>query len=210
MKRLFKYIALFSILSMLIIACGSVRSRSNSVKSNSDNSSTAKSNTSKKGNNKSKFVQNSAEESRNQFADTTYIYLDGANVEEGSEVVEASQEELYHQAISKFNNEDYNSACNNFKVFLENYNQRDAIYYDARFHLGECLVLNNSTNEAIEIFNHILNSQNVPDEIVQQALVRIGQVYCSQNKMSLAQRYFTRLKNEYPKSIYLRVANCDK
>lgn len=210
MKRLFKYIALFSILSMLIIACGSVRSRSNSVKSNSDNSSTAKSNTSKKGNNKSKFVQNSEAESRNQFADTTYIYLDGANTETGIEVVEASQEELYHQAISKFNNEDYNSACNNFKVFLENYNQRDAIYYDARFHLGECLILNNSIDEAIEIFNQILNSQNVPDEIVQQALVRIGQVYCSQNKMSLAQRFFTRLKNEFPKSIYLRVANCDK
>lgn len=209
MKSLIRYIALFSIFAILISACGSVRSRSNSSKNPSDNSRTSKSGIAKKGSNKSKFVQSSAVESRNRFADTTYIYLDGANSSNEIEISEASHEELYRQALNKFNNEDYNSACNNFKVFLENYTLRDNIYYDARFHLGECLVLNNSISEAIDIFNNILNSQNVPDEVIQQALVRLGQVYCSQNKMSLAQRYFTRLRNEYPKSIYLKVANCN-
>ncbi len=209
MKSLIRYIALFSIFAILISACGSVRSRSNSSKNPSDNSRTSKSGIAKKGSNKSKFVQSSAVESRNRFADTTYIYLDGANSGNEVEISETSHEELYRQALNKFNNEDYNSACNNFKVFLENYTLRDDIYYDARFHLGECLVLNNSISEAIDIFNNILNSQNVPDEVIQQALVRLGQVYCSQNKMSLAQRYFTRLRNEYPKSIYLKVANCN-
>ena len=209
MKSLIRYIALFSIFAILISACGSVRSRSNSSKNPSDNSRTSKSGIAKKGSNKSKFVQSSAVESRNRFADTTYIYLDGANSRNEIEISETSHEELYRQALNKFNNEDYNSACNNFKVFLENYTLRDNIYYDARFHLGECLVLNNSISEAIDIFNNILNSQNVPDEVIQQALVRLGQVYCSQNKMSLAQRYFTRLRNEYPKSIYLKVANCN-
>ena len=209
MKSLIRYIALFSIFAILISACGSVRSRSNSSKNPSDNSRTSKSGIAKKGSNKSKFVQSSAVESRNRFADTTYIYLDGANSGNEVEISETSHEELYRQALNKFNNEDYNSACNNFKVFSENYTLRDAIYYDARFHLGECLVLNNSISEAIDIFNNILNSQNVPDEVIQQALVRLGQVYCSQNKMSLAQRYFTRLRNEYPKSIYLKVANCN-
>ncbi len=209
MKSLIRYIALFSIFAILISACGSVRSRSNSSKNPSDNSRTSKSGIAKKGSNKSKFVQSSAVESRNRFADTTYIYLDGANSGNEVEISETSHEELYRQALNKFNNEDYNSACNNFKVFLENYTLRDNIYYDARFHLGECLVLNNSISEAIDIFNNILNSQNVPDEVIQQALVRLGQVYCSQNKMSLAQRYFTRLRNEYPKSIYLKVANCN-
>ncbi len=201
-------------MGIVLISCASVRTRTSTNKDN-ENSKKTSSKIAKNSKTKpSKFVQNSSSTVKDRFSDTTYIYLSD-EVEPTNEVDSKNSEretpnaDIYTKALEKYNRSEYNSACNDFKSFLEKYNDKDEVYYDAKYHLAECLVLNKSFDEAIDLFSIILSSQNVPNEIIQQTLVRMGQVYCMQNKMSLAQRNFERLKNEFPDSKYLPLATCE-
>jgi TolA-binding protein len=138
--------------------------------------------------------------------DTTYIYLT-PEINEHGETSDLTSE--YWKAVDEFNNEDYANSCNRFKKFVEAHKERDSVFYDSKFYLAECLIMNQDLESAEKMLQYILEQQSVPSEIIEKSIVRLGHIYCAQNKNALATRMFNRLKNEFPDSKYLKVASCD-
>jgi len=115
----------------------------------------------------------------------------------------------FQNALYLFNNEEFSQACNIFKNLADNYKAKDDITWDTHFHLAECLILSNDYINAEKVLINAINTLSADDEFMQKYIVRLGQTYCYQGKISLAQRQFDRLKNEYPNSKYLKAAKCD-
>lgn len=199
--RFHKYLLIFAI-SILVIACGSVRNRTGSKNAKSDTKTTNLKNPGRKN-----FQAQKPNVPKDRFSDTTVIYLT-----EESQYIASNDSPVrsqYEQGIKLFDSKDFTAACNIFKGIVENYTEKDDIYYDSRFYTAECLILANDVETAEKLFLNTLDAKNVPDFVTEKVLVRLGQVYCLMNKHSLAQRYFTRLKNEFPNSDYLKVASCE-
>ncbi len=197
-------LTLILLTSIIIIGCGSVRNRIG-VKSKSDSKTNSKSST--KANSKKNYQAQTPQIAKDRFSDTTVIYLseDSKFMADGSS---SPFQNMYLQAVNFFNTQDFNSACNLFKNIVEKYQEKDDIYYDSGFYTAECLILANDLETAEKMLINILDASSVSSAILEKVIVRLGHVYCLQGKESIAQRYFTRLKNEYPNSEYLKVANC--
>jgi lipopolysaccharide biosynthesis regulator YciM len=76
------------------------------------------------------------------------------------------------------------------------------------FYKSECNILNNEFDSALSILSNLLEDKNLPSQIYEKTLVRLGQVYCVTDSKAKAEEMFAKLKKEFPNSIYLKLADC--
>ena len=55
----------------------------------------------------------------------------------------------------------------------------------------------------------IENDPMLTDIVNERVLVRLGQIYCVEKDQQKAEDYFKLLRNTYPESIYIPLADCD-
>lgn len=165
----------------------------------------------------------SSEEFTQRFSDTATIALPAINTQEMEDDVpkkikndskkDQSKNNVNNylkEAINKFEEgKEQDKSCEMFKSIVETYIQSDSVYYEAKYYTAECEITRNEIEKAKKILDVLYPDVNVPSEIKERVIVRLGQIYCLLNNPSLAQKYFNELKRMNPNSIYLKVANCN-
>jgi hypothetical protein len=153
-----------------------------------------------------------------RFSDTTTIVLPVINTKEKEQNHQKAQYtnsknktyEYLQRAIINFDEgKEQDKSCELFKSIVETYMQNDSIYYEAKYYTAECCITRNEVREAKRILEVLYPDNNVPNDIKERVIVRLGQIYCLLNNPSLSQKFFNELKKLNPKSIYLKVANCN-
>jgi TolA-binding protein len=141
------------------------------------------------------------------FADTTVI--DIVLKPEGVQNKGDQAAARFLEALSLFNDENYESSCDKFSQLADSFTKDDSLYYEVLFYRSECLIMDDKLDDSKKMLDEILKSKLKSEDLSQRAIVRLGQIYCRWDKKTDATKYFTRLKKEYPKSIYLPLANCE-
>lgn len=137
----------------------------------------------------------------NSTKDTTIIYLE----KKSNSKTEISG---IDDAVKLFDKGKVSEACPKFRQYFETYSPEDSLFHEASFYLAECALWKNNLDEANQIYAKLLADKSVPLSVVEKALLRQGQVYCALDKKKEAEANFKRLKNEFPKSLLLKIANC--
>ena len=115
----------------------------------------------------------------------------------------------FQKAVLEFDVNFIEKACNKFDFFASTLNPSDTLYFESLFYKSECLIAKQEYKEAEKILNRILRNEDTPSNIMQKTLVRIGHIYCVNNKPEMAEMAFEKLKNDYPKSKLIKLANCE-
>lgn len=116
--------------------------------------------------------------------------------------------DFFDEAVHDFDKENYKSACSKFDAFSGMLRKNDSLYFETMFYKSECKILNNELGSAKTILEMLLEDSKTPEAIYEKILVRLGQVYCVTDSKEKAEEMFTRLKKEFPNSIYLKLADC--
>jgi TolA-binding protein len=140
-----------------------------------------------------------------RFSDTTVIEIDADVKSTKTENIQ----KRFESALSDFDKDNYDKACQDAQVFAESFSEGDSLYFEAQFLWSECMIVKNDIEGAKKVLNQIYKDENTPQNIFEKVLVRLGQAYCADGKESEANKLFSRLKKEYPKSIYIKLATCD-
>jgi len=85
----------------------------------------------------------------------------------------------------------------------------DSLYYEAHFGEIECLIAQKDITSAKKLLQELLEDKKINSETEAKTLVRLGQIECVLSNPSVAENYFDKLKSKYPRSIYIKVANCN-
>lgn len=141
--------------------------------------------------------------------DTTVIVINTSGKQSSTTTNSPILSNQFDEAVSLFNTEQYNRACPMFISFIGTLKQGDSLYYEAIFFHCECLIIDENINRAESMLNDVLNDRLLPNSVLEKILVRLGHIYCFQDRITLANRFFTRLRNEFPNSRYIAIANCD-
>ena len=141
---------------------------------------------------------------RTRFVDTTSISQDlDLSSEKSNSVIKKFEKALYD-----FDKDNYTQACADAQFYAESFVDGDSLKFEAMFLWSECMIVKNEINDAKNILMKMYDDNKTPSSIFEKVIVRIGQVLCSEGKDKEAEKYFAKLKKEYPKSIYLKIANC--
>ncbi len=133
------------------------------------------------------------------FSDTTVIYLNQSPMEKKSEFV---------AAVEEFNAKNFSKACPKFKELLSAFPTGDSLNYETSFMNCECLLQEQSLNEAEKALKVLLGDKRLPSSVRERVLLRLGHIACAKDEFNVANGYFSRLEKEFPKSPYLKIANC--
>jgi TolA-binding protein len=139
----------------------------------------------------------------NRFSDTTFIKLDDIQVKSEKTYLQG-----YDLAVEDFDAGNYEEALNKFKLYAETLPPSDSLYFEIDFFIAECYVAQNDLNNAKYILEHIELNPDATDAVMEKVLVRIGQIWCVLDNQSRAEQYFTLLRDKYPNSIYIALADC--
>lgn len=115
----------------------------------------------------------------------------------------------FQKAVLEFDVDFIEKACNKFDFFASTLNPEDTLYFESLFYKSECLIAKKEYKESEKILNRILRNEDTPSNIMQKTLVRIGHLYCVNNKPEMAEMAFEKLRNDYPKSKLIKLANCE-
>ncbi len=202
LKRIF-FITYLILICLLIESCGSMRSPNSTPKS-------SKSSTKSKSNNKNISSKDENPNEKNEeyvrFKDTLTVVLPPVMTFDKTQSIDND----FDKAVNDFENREYDSACERIEVYTGIFTQTDSLYFEAKYYLCECYIIKGNANKAIEILNGIINDDNLTESVRERVLVRLGQLYCLVGNKLEAENLFSRLKKQYPNSIYLPYANCDK
>ena len=191
------------LICLLIESCGTMRSPNSNQKS-------SKTSTKSKASNKKSEAEEEKVNDKNEeyvrFKDTLTVILPPVMTFDRTKGIDSD----FDKAVTDFENREYESACEKIEVYAGIFTQTDSLYFEAKYYLCECYIIKGNANKAIEILNEIINDNNLTESVRERVLVRLGQLYCLIGNKSEAENLFARLKNSYPKSIYLPYANCDK
>lgn len=143
------------------------------------------------------------EKPKRRFSDTTYIYLSKM----GDSPPPSSNE--YTKAVQIYEAGDYEESCMMFNLLKEQLSESDPNYYDVMFYCSECLIIDDDMYGAESILKDLLVNTHVSNKIRQKVLVRLGQVYCVLDNKDMANTLFKKLKQEFPNSVYIPLANCE-
>ncbi|MCX7930248.1 MAG: tetratricopeptide repeat protein [Chlorobi bacterium] len=92
---------------------------------------------------------------------------------------------------------------------IESSTEEDSIHWEALFQLGECAALRGDYSVAAAILGEVAyREQGPPSDVHARAIVRLGHVFCQLGRFADAKTQFARLRNLYPYSLYLKVADC--
>ncbi len=114
----------------------------------------------------------------------------------------------YKNAVELLNNDKFSEACPIIDNIIEKLSDLDTLKYDALFYRSECLIQDGKLQESIRILLSLINNKLSTPSVLEKSLVRIGHIYCLENNKQTAEMYFDRLRNEFPHSPYIRLANC--
>jgi TolA-binding protein len=148
---------------------------------------------------------------RPRFSDTTTIVLPTVMPPVQSVFRESDfdiKNEL-DRAVRDFNSGKFSSACQKIRVYAETIDPVDSIYFEAKFYESECFITKDNLDLAKETLLEILRNDYIPNSTAQRCLVRVGQIYCAQGKHDIAETFFTTLRQRFPESIYIPIANCE-
>jgi len=191
MGNYFKFISL--ILLLFLISCSTVR-----------NTKQVPQKTNQGKNNSSISKSNLTKQTKPRFSDTTTVIVPPATVSSQSSLAKQ-----FDDAVANFDKEKFDIACEKFKVFSQTLDQNDSLFYESKFYICECHISKNEISQAESGLTELFTDKHVPKNIYERVLVRLGQVYCVQNKNHEAEELFLKLKKDFPKSIYIPLANCD-
>lgn len=189
-----KFFLVLIISLVLLNACSPVRNHSVSHKSRSSKSTL------------SQVVDTVkiADKPKQRFSDTTLIMLPTITAERKVEL-----NDDFDKLVYLFDAEKFSEACPKFKTYSETLSTSDSLYYEAKFFYSECLFQQNQINDGKAILIQIEKDKELTDIVRERVLVRLGQIYCIEGNEKKADSYFKTLRNEYPKSIYIPLANCN-
>jgi len=152
--------------------------------------------------NKSNISQKS-DKPKHRFSDTTYIYLSKM------EMPASTSSSDFLKAVQIYEAGDYETSCKMFNDMKSQYSEGDSLYFDVLFYSSECMIIEDDLYGAESILKELLVNPEVSSTIRQKVLVRLGQVYCVLGNKEMANTLFKKLKQEYPNSVYLPLANCE-
>lgn len=112
----------------------------------------------------------------------------------------------FETTIAEFENS-FLFDCNVFRVFANQFSFNDSLYQEAIFYYAECCISNNNLEEAIFVLE-ALSKEKLNRGVAPKVIVRLGQLHCISGDTKQAERYFKRLKKEFPRSIYNQIADC--
>lgn len=141
---------------------------------------------------------------KGRFSDTAVIYLPPVNIGYEGTIGTAVE-----STIEEFNKEYYESACETFQNLSNTIIKGDSLQFECIFYGSECEIMKESYSTAANMLKGMLDNPNLPRSILERSLVRLGQLYCVENKPREAKKLFDRLKEEFPGSMYIPLANCD-
>lgn len=140
---------------------------------------------------------------KERFRDTTYVYID----DQGSTSY-ASVKESFEEAVKLFDKGDYENACPKFEGYATHLPDGDPLKLECQYFMSECYIMRNAFEPAKKILVDLMNDSGVDGALLERCLIRLGQVYCVTNNKRQADKLFSRLKKEFPGSIYVPLADC--
>ena len=185
----------------LIAGCSSVRK--GYVKRNGQPAGKAMQTTSDMKNNENEDNISQISKPKHRFADTTYIYISKMDK------ISPKKNSKFEKAVKIYESGDYDRSCEMFEQMKDTYAENDTAFYSVKFYRSECLIIEEDLYGAESILKELLYHANTPDPIMQKVLVRLGQVYCVLGNKDMAKTLFKRLRQEYPNSVYIPLANCE-
>lgn len=115
----------------------------------------------------------------------------------------------FEKAIADFDKENYNKAMQQFAFFKETLMPSDSLYYESMFFMSECQISMGNYSSAEEILTILLETEIFENKTNEKSLLRMGQIKCATDNEAKANSLFKEFKKKYPKSIYLKLANCN-
>lgn len=146
---------------------------------------------------------------KGRFSDTTYVYLGEYNPPREPYKSDIAKSDELKYAIDLYHKERYTEACEQFSNLLTKTNKMEKDYQIILYYTSECYIVKNMFEPAKKILQDVLSMENLFDDIKERCLVRLGQIYCVENKPEEANRLFRQLRREYPGSKFIRLADCD-
>lgn len=144
-----------------------------------------------------------------RFSDTTFIYIGEYKQAKPEPAPKKQTNHELAKAIELFDKGETTQACEQISSLLSSMNKDSEDYVETLFYASECFIAKNSFDPARKILIELLSRDDLNIDIKEKALVRLGQVFCIDGDVVSAERLFKQLKREYPKSIYLQIADCD-
>jgi len=99
-------------------------------------------------------------------------------------------------------------AEDEIRILLETGEDRDSVTDEARFLLGEMLVMQNKLSDARRQFSTVLKIVGLTENVREKALLRLGHVFCAEDKADDAEKVFKQFRREFPASSYTVLADC--
>ncbi len=135
-----------------------------------------------------------------RFTDTSYVQL---NLSKGSALTK-----LFDQAQEEFDLQQYDKAERGFAQLIETLDETDSLHPESRFMLAECSIQRGDYPKAYDRLQSLLATKNLNSSARERSLLRLGQVYCAQNKTDDALKTFQKFRREFPQSPYIGLASC--
>lgn len=149
-----------------------------------------------------------AEQRQHRFQDTLRILAGTMPVPAHKETV-AREAPSLDTAVTWCLQSGPSRASSALVAIVESHSERDSIYWEALFQLGECWALNGDYNRASLLLGEIAYlTDGVPPDVHQRALVRLGHVFCMRGQRQTAEQLFERLRRLYPTIPYRALADC--
>lgn len=124
--------------------------------------------------------------------------------------IKGGMNKFFDIALENYDSGNIKKAKNIFSFMKESLLEDDPLWFESAYYYGECLIAENNFKSSLNVFLEILAKNDIPDFVNERSLVRTGQVYCVLNDDKKAFNYFLKLRNKYPRSQYLEVADCSK
>ena len=197
MKKIFIY----SVLALVVFVFGCSSSKKTTEKGKL--ASKEKVQTTNKG---KKILDSKTQKSqtKERFGDTTIINVKD-NIKQQKPIIVMQ----FDKASDNFEKGNYDEACEQIDMFTQTFAKGDSLQYESLFLKSECLIDKEEIEKAERILYNLYTTKYLPSSIMEKVLVRLGQVYCVEDRKKDAEKLFNKLKNKYPNSIYLPLANCE-
>ena len=136
-----------------------------------------------------------------RFNDTIFVKLNSPPENFNNSVFVAANE--------LFDSGNFNEAKKQFISVVEQTEVPDSIRFESQFMVAECHVQQSAYVPALNNLIGLESENKLPSGVHEKVLLRLGQLYCTQNDNNKAISYFSKLKNIYPNSRFLALANCN-
>lgn len=130
----------------------------------------------------------------------------GDKVDDGDN--ESIKKEL-DAAIILYENNKIDDAQKKLMTILSTLSKENRQYYQARYYLTECSIAKNRTKEAKKELEELYKIETLEDDILEKVILRLGQIACINKNIEKANEYFEELKDRFPESELINLANCN-